>query len=245
MDQLKINEPCEDNTSQLPFKLDDRLIYYQDPKMRLRLCIPGYDGLIKEIFQLTHDETGHPGYVRSHERNTPTLFIQRLSQRLHEYLRHCPACRLNQTSRYKPYAVLQPIIIPPESYYTIRQDFIMALPKSSPEKYDCLLTVTDKFWKKLTLIPGRETYRAKDWAVALLDHLIISDWGLPKVMISDRDPKFVAKFWRTWLQRLNVQLLTSMSYHPQTDGQSERTNQTVEIALRYHLATLPSPSHWA
>ena len=247
-DQLEVNELLGSNASHLPFLINNGLIYYQDTTdtttERRRLCIPDHDNLIKEVFELAHDEAGHPGYARTHERIIQTLFIQRLSQKLHENLRHCPKCRINQTPRHKPYGVLQPIFTPLEPCHTITIDFILALPRSSPEEYDCLLTVTDKFSKKLALIPGRETYKAKDWAIALLDRLMIADWGLPKAIVSDHDPKFLSELWRTWFSKLNVQLLTSTSYHPQTDGQSERTNQTVEIALRYYLSTMEDPNQW-
>lgn len=242
--QLEVTKLFKDNATNLPFHIEDDLIYYDGSQAGKRLCIPDHGSLIKDIFELAHDEAGRPGYARSHERITQTLFIQRLSQRLHEYLRYCPSCRLNQMPRHKPYGTLQPILAPAEPYYTITIDFILALPKSKPDGFDCLLTVTDKFTKKLAPIPGRETYKAKDWALLLLDRLMLADWGLPKVIISDRDPKFVSELWRAWFEQLKVKLLTSTSYHPQTDGQSERTNQIIEIALRYYFATLKKINQW-
>ena len=136
----------------------------------IHTCIGKIDGLIK-VFEMAHDEAGHPGYVRTHERITQTMFIQRLSPRLHEYLRHCSRCRLSQIPRHHPYGSLQPILSPPEPYYTITIDFILALPVSTPERFDCLLTVTNKFTKKIALIPGREIFKAKEWALALLNRL--------------------------------------------------------------------------
>lgn len=244
-DTLGDNNTLGDNVVILPFVVEDGLIYFKDPTdHRRRLCIPDFDGLIKEVFEMAHDEAGHPGYIRTHERITQTLFIQRLSQRLHDYLRHCPQCRLNQTPRHKPYGSLQPILTPPEPYYTVTIDFVLALPTFTLDRFDCLLTVTDKFSKRITLILGRETFKAKDWALALLDRLLLVDWGLPKIILSDRDPKFLSELWKTWFKRLNVQLLTSTSYHPQTDGQSESTNQTIEIVLRYYFSTLNNIQQW-
>ena len=146
---LQDNESLQDNAASLP-------------------CVI-HDGLIKEVFQQAHDEAEHPGYARTHQRITQTLFIQRLSQKLHEYLRHCPHCQLNQTPRHRPYGSLQPILLPPEPYYAITIDFILALPVLAPDKFYCMLTVTDKFSKRIALIPGRETFKAKDWALILLE----------------------------------------------------------------------------
>ena len=70
------------------------------------------------------------------------------------------------------------------------------------------------------------------------------DWGLPKQIISDRDPKFLSMVWKTIFKQLGVKLLYSIAYHPQTDGTSERINQIVEIAMRFWIATLSSPKDW-
>ena len=70
------------------------------------------------------------------------------------------------------------------------------------------------------------------------------DWGLPGELITDRDPKFLSKFWAELFARLGVKLLYSTAYHPQTDGSSERTNQAVEIALRFFIHALEDPSLW-
>src|SRR5438045_8945624 len=67
---------------------------------------------------------------------------------------------------------------------------------------------------------------------------------LVKVILSDRDRKFLSEFWSALFTRLGVQLLYSTAYHPQTDGQSEKTNQTVEIMLRFFIATLEKPTEW-
>jgi len=106
------------------------------------------------------------------------------------------------------------------------------------------MSVTCKFSKRVTLIPGKKTWSAKQWAEALLDRLYLADWGLPKVILSDRDRKFLSEFWSALFTRLGVQLLYSTAYHPQTDGQSEKTNQTVEIMLRFFIATLEKPTEW-
>ena len=66
----------------------------------------------------------------------------------------------------------------------------------------------------------------------------MADWGLPKILLTDRDPKFLAELWEAIFHRLGVELLYSTAYHPQTDGSSERTNQTAEVALRFYIHTL-------
>jgi len=97
------------------------------------------------------------------------------------------------------------------------------------------MTVTDKFAKAVRLIPGKNTYTAPDWAT-MFWQAVYPDWGLPSAIISDRDPKFLSEFWKTLFDKAGTKILTSTAYHPETDGQSERTNQTIEIALRYYIS---------
>ena len=65
------------------------------------------------------------------------------------------------------------------------------------------------------------------------------DWGIPVAILTDRDTKFMSIFWKSVFTKLNTKFLTTTAYHPQSDGQSERTNQVVEIALRYFTTEYP------
>jgi hypothetical protein len=84
----------------------------------------------------------------------------------------------------------------------------------------------------VTLIPGRETYSAEDWAKAFF-FIYCRRWGVPSRILTDRGKVFLSEFWKTLFKMMRTDLLVTTAYHPQTDGQSERTNQTVEVALRY------------
>lgn len=196
-----------------------------------------------DIFKLAHDELGHPGYAGTHERLTQGMYIYNMSKKLHDFIRHCPHCQMNQTPRHKPYGSLQPILTPARPFHTITIDFILALPLSE-EGYDCTMSGTCKFSKAITLIPGKSIWTAKDWAIKLLDKLADINWGLPRAIISDRDRKFVAQLWKQIFTCLKVDLLYSTAWHPQTDGLSERSNQTAEIALRYYISTLEHERQW-
>lgn len=144
----------------------------------MRLCIPS--SMEGEVFKLAHDEMGHPGYTRTHERLTSNLYIFGMASKLHEFIRHCPHCQLNQTPRHKPYGSLQPILTPSKPFHTITIDFILALPPTRlPEEFDCAMSVTDKFSKAVTFLPGKTTWGAKDWAIRLFDRLAELNWGFP------------------------------------------------------------------
>ncbi len=248
LEVLKNNDDAGEDAANLPFyRGTDGLIWRIDDVTSdhafapERLCVP--NACVKDFFDTVHDKNGHIGRNKCHEIIARQWYIRGLDRRLREYLRHCPQCQLYQTPRHQPYGALQPILSPPAPYHTISMDFVLALPLTL-EGYDCILTVTCKFSRKITLIPGKNTYSAEDWAGLLLTRLLLLDWGLPKAIISDRDRKFVSALWNEVFKRLGVSLLYSTAYHPQTDGSSERTNQTVEIALRFWIATLRHPELW-
>ena len=97
------------------------------------------------------------------------------------------------------------------------------------------MSVMCKFFKRIILIVRKNTWNAADWAKTLLKAL--TDWGIPHVIISDRDHKFISDFWKVSFDILDINFLTSITYHSQTDKQSEQMNQTVKIALCYYLTS--------
>ena len=247
-EQLDANEGSE-VAAKLPFyRGEDGLIFRSDgfttgdhayePR---RLCIP--HPVVKDILQLAHDEGGHPGYAKCFERLTSSWYIRGLSRYLRDYLKHCSKCQVFQTRRHAPYGSMQPILTPAVPFHTITIDFILALP-TSIDGFDTIMSVSDKFTKRVQTVLGKKTWTAAQWGMALLDQLDIADWGLPKAIISDRDRKFLSDMWSAVFKKLGVKLLYSTAFHPQTDGQSERMNQLLEIALRYHMATMEDPTEW-
>ena len=221
------------------FKLREGLVYYTSGEGRERLCIPS--AMEQEVFRIAHDLSSHSGFHRIYDRLANSVYIRQLIKRLKIYIEHCSECQLNQIKRHSPYGSLQPIATPAIPFHTLAMDFILALPFI--DDMDCALTVTCKFTKKSMALAGKSTYGAEDWANILITALMARDWGIPHAVISDRDRKFMSAFWRAIFKKLGIELLTSTAYHPQTDGQFERTNQILEIALRFWLSN-PENKDW-
>ena len=97
--------------------------------------------------------------------------------------------------------------------------------------YDTILVVVDRLIKRVHFIPTTTSASAPDIAKIFFDN-IFRLHGLPTTIVSDRDPKFVSKFWRELLKQLGTQAAMSTAHHPQTDGQTERANRTLEDMLR-------------
>ncbi|GJT24398.1 zinc finger, CCHC-type containing protein [Tanacetum coccineum] len=109
-------------------------------------------------------------------------------------------------------------------------DFVMKLPKSS-QGYDSIWVIVDRLTKFAIFTPMRETDSMEKLARMYLKE-VVTRHGIPALIICDRDPRFASNFWRSLQKALGTSLDMSTAYHPQTDGQSERTIQTLEDVLR-------------
>jgi hypothetical protein len=109
-------------------------------------------------------------------------------------------------------------------------DFIVQLPKTR-NGYDSIVVFVDKLTKRAHFQPCHTSITAPEVATIFFS-TIFRYHGLPKVIISDRDTKFTSKFWKCLFEHIGTKLAMSSSYHPQTDGQSERMNRTLEEMLR-------------
>lgn len=148
-----------------------------------------------------------------------------------------------QTKKHTPYNFLQPIQSLLVSFFTLILDFILAF-FLYKEGFNALILVIYKFSKWVILIEGKNTWTAEEWAYTFLNILDLVDWGFSKTLIIDRNPKFFNKFWTGLFEKLVVKLLYSTAYHPQTNGISKKTNQIVEINLRFFVHTLKNPAYW-
>ena len=180
--QIDQGQLIDSNKAALPFTQDEDGLIWHTGSGTPCLCIP--QGLIGEVLEITHTKAGHPGFERTFERAVGSWYICRLGRHVRDFLHHCPECLVYQTHHHSPYGSLQPIQSPSVPFHTITLDFVLALPKSK-NGFDTVMSVTCKFSKRVTLIPGKKTWSAKQWAEALLERLWLADWGLPKIILSD------------------------------------------------------------
>jgi hypothetical protein len=125
---------------------------------------------------------------------------------------------------------MQPLSIPAWKWDDISMDFIVVLPLT-PRKHDSIWVIVDRLTKIAHFIPVHTIYSAERYAEIYVD-LIVRLHGVPKTILSDRSTQFVAHFWAQVHESLGTKLIHSSSYHPQTDGLTERVNQIVEDMLR-------------
>jgi hypothetical protein len=108
-------------------------------------------------------------------------------------------------------------------------DFIIGLPLTA-RRHDLIFVVVDTLTKSAHFIPVRMTYQAPDIARVSISE-IVRLHGMPKRIISDRGSVFTRRFWTSFQEALRTQLNFRTTYHPETDGQTERKNQILEDML--------------
>ena len=117
-------------------------------------------------------------------------------------------------------------------------DFIMKLLKSenvsTEVKYDNILVVVDKLIKYVYLILCKKDFIVKQTTYVILDR-VIRYYGILENIILDRNKIFRSNFWKTLIIEIGTKVKLSTIYYPQMDGQTERTNQTLETYLRYYI----------
>ncbi|MBW0575575.1 hypothetical protein O181_115290 [Austropuccinia psidii MF-1] len=114
-------------------------------------------------------------------------------------------------------------------------DWVTGLVPGGKESFNSCLIIADSFSKSIRRLPCHKEDTAIDTALLFWNN-IISTCGVPKIIISDRDPKFPSGIWTNLYDILGTKLAFSTAYHPQTDGLAERMIQTMEDILRRFCA---------
>ena len=197
-----------------------------------RLVVADNLPLRRGVISLYHDSptAGHPGITKSTWLISKDYWWPNMKTTITNYIKGCTTCQSRKNNPTNPKPPLFPI---PSDMYTlpfesIALDFIVKLPCS--DSYDTILTITDTFSKASIFIPCNETIDAEKTA-ALYANYILPHYGLPSRIISDRDPCFTSTFTKELCRLLQIEQNISTAYHPQTDGQSEHTNQWLEQYL--------------
>ena len=190
--------------------------------------------LEKGLLETYHDSqtAGHPGTERTYQQISKDYWWPGLRKFVSTYVKGCGVCQQNKVITHPNRPPLHPIAPPqnPEPFKVISVDLIVKLPES--QGHDAILTITDQgSTKAVVLIPCSEGMGTEDLA-RLYKERAFPFIGLPSKLISDRDVRFTSNLFKEICGQLGVQQNMSSAYHPQTDGESERTNQTVETALR-------------
>jgi len=195
--------------------------------------VPHDDALRVELMQTHHDDplAGHYGVDKTLELLTRNYYFPGIHSYVKKYVASCDLCSRGKSPRHLKHGELAPLPVPPGPWKGISCDLIVDLPISNG--YDSILVFVDRFTKMCHLIPCTKTTTSPEFARMLLDH-VIRLHGIPESIVSDRGSIFTSQFWTALSKFLNLGKRLSTAFHPQTDGQTEKMNQTVEQYLRIY-----------
>jgi hypothetical protein len=185
------------------------------------VCVAKDPDLRKVIFQEAHETpySIHPGNTKMYMDLKERFWWNNMKRDIAEYIAKCDVCSRVKAEHQKPEGLLQPLKVPDWKWDQIGMDMIIGLPRTK-SGYDSIWVVVDRL-----------TYASAKLADIYVKRIVCLH-GVPKSIVSDRGTQFNSHFWKQLHESLGTGLEFSTTFHPQTDGQTERVNQILEDMLR-------------
>ena len=217
------------------FSLFDGLLYHRDKHTSVVVLVDRDS--INTILLECHDSvySGHFSEDRTLEKVADTAWWVDWRKDTIEYCSSCERCQKANKVTGKRFGLLMKIEEPSKPWDVINMDWVTSLSPGGAASFNACLVVVDRYSKSPIFVPCFKEDSAMDTAV-LFWNRIMPRTGIPKIIISDRDPKFTSEFWTGLHSMLGTKLSFSTAYHPQTDGLAERMIQTLEDMVRRFCA---------
>ncbi|GJU26091.1 putative reverse transcriptase domain-containing protein [Tanacetum coccineum] len=208
-------------------KKEGESLYFMD-----RIWVPLAGGMRTVVMDEAHKSkySVHPGADKMYYDLRDMYWWPGMKRDIATYVSKCLTCSKVKAEHQRPSGLLQQPEIPEWKWDKITMDFITKLPRSK-SGHDTIWVIVDRLTKSAHFLAIREDYSTEKLAKIYVDE-IVARHGVPVSIISDRDGRFTSRCWQTVQKALGTRLDMSTAYHPQTDGQSERTIQTLEDMLR-------------
>lgn len=222
------------------YKADDGLLWYRAvADDEYAVVVPDDEDLRLRILYEYHDApaSGHRGREKTYASLRRDFYWRHQYKYVRKYVQRCEICQRAKSSPGMQ-APLHPLPVPAECWKSVSMDFVFGLPVDKQGRNGVLVFV-DRFSKMVHLAAVPETITAEASARVFMRE-VFRLHGMPDEIVSDRDPRFTAAFWQAVFRQLGTRLRMSTSDHPQTDGQTERTNRVLEEILRAYAHSFES-----
>jgi len=203
---------------------------------RERLVMPNDEDAKRGVLRILHDDPffgGHFGQSKTLARVRHYFFWPRAQADVEAYVRACVSCQATKPSNRAPAGLLRPMPVADGPRSLVALDFMGPLPKTRGGNTG-IMVIVDLFSKFARFVPIKSQCPAPEAAAAFFS-VWVKDFGLPDTLITDRDSRFTGNFWRALMANAAVRHCKTTAYHPQTDGQTERTNRTLLAYLRHFV----------
>ncbi|KAD6794787.1 hypothetical protein E3N88_05683 [Mikania micrantha] len=213
---------------QSEFRVDEQGVIW----CRKRLCVPNDATLRDSLLTEAHSSpfSIHPGSTKMYRDLRQNFWWSGMKEDIAKYVVHCLTCQQVKIEHQRASGMLQPLDIPVWKWDDVSMDFVTGLPKTF-KKNDAIWVVVDRLTKSAHFLPIQQGFSVSR-LVDVFTQNIIRLHGTPSSIVSDRDPHFTSHFWKGLQKAYCTKLRFSTAFHPQTDGQSERTIQTLEDMFR-------------
>jgi len=221
------------------FRVTAGLIWTKNFQGKEVICVPRENSLITQILITAHEVVGHYGDQRTCEYARRWYWWPQMAKSTTRFCKTCEACQRSKGSTQRPAGKLHSLPVPTKPWDSIGMDFVGPFPTSKGFNY--LWVIICRMISMVHLVPVTINVTASELSWKYLRE-IVRLHGLPSSIVSDRDSKFTSRWWKELQRILGAKLLMSTSFHPQTDGQSERAIRNVTQILR--TVVQPDQKDW-
>jgi hypothetical protein len=172
--------------------------------------------ILKEMHKVPYAR--HLGYQKIVATVKNHYFWLGMKKEIVEYIARCMECQKVKVEHRHPIGLLQPLPIPEWKWEVVTMDFITGLPRTN-KQHDSIMVVVDKLTKAAHFIPLKTTHKTTNVADIYM-RKVARFHGIPKTIVSDRDPKFTSKLWKGLFKGFKMNLNFNTTYHPELDGKT-------------------------
>jgi Reverse transcriptase (RNA-dependent DNA polymerase)/RNase H-like domain found in reverse transcriptase/Integrase zinc binding domain/Chromo (CHRromatin Organisation MOdifier) domain/Retroviral aspartyl protease len=233
-----IDDWYQDTTNTSSLIMRDGLWYAHDNTISVPKSVRT---LIMEEAHGTVSTGAHLGIAKTIKRIRRYYQWTNLNNDVTVWINGCESCMRSKSHKTKSQGLLCPLPIPSRRFGSISMDFVTCLPLST-HKNDTIYVIIDRLTKYARFIPCKLTISSEGCAKLFHAKWVADICGIPDDIVSDRDGRFTSAFWQQFHQSMGTRLKMSTAFHPQTDGQTERMNRTMEEMLRAYVN--PLMSNW-
>ena len=204
--------------------------------------VPDDRRLRTRLLELAHDAVGHFGRARTVERLSRHCVWTGMTSEVEDYCRSCAVCAVSKSTNAMPAGLLVPMPIPERVWDSVGVDFTGPLPETE-RGHNSIMAIVDRLSKMLKLKACKTDINSIQSGRLLLDEMLAVG-RIPTSIVSDRDVRFTGAAWGQLWRGLKTEQKMSTAYHPQTDGQTERANRTLQAMLRSYAESRNDWDEW-
>jgi hypothetical protein len=199
------------------------------------IFVPNVQDLKHIILHEMHNVpyVGHLGYQNTMAVIKSHYFWPGMKKEIAEYIARCMEFQKVKVEHRNPVGLLQPFSILEWKWEVVTMDFIMGFPRIG-KLHDSIMVVVDKITKDAHFISLKNTHKATDVADIFMKE-VARLHKIPKIIVSNRDLKFTSNFWKGLFKGFKTNMKFSTTYHPDSDGQTERVKKVIEDILRIYM----------